>query len=109
MLTHRLVQDETAVARNPRHPDYGGLDVAFTSAVSERGAATVNNFTGWVTDRLKEQANIHKQTRLWNEESRHRTRDYGDHGEKGKGKGKDKDKKKKKGNARGEDAAGEDQ
>jgi hypothetical protein len=70
LLFRRVCQDETAVARNPRHPDYGGLDVVMAAPTSEQGQATVTRFNEWVTSRLKEQASIYKQTRLWNEEQR---------------------------------------
>ena len=80
LLARRIIQDETAVARNPRHPDYGGLDIIMHAPTTEKGNVAVGVFTEWVTGRLKDQANIHKQTRLWNEEQRLR-------GDKGEGKG----------------------
>ena len=68
------------------------------------GRATTQKFNTWVTDRLKEQANINKQTRLWREEQRHRDHQDGEHERptKGKGKGKDKKRKKKDTDAQGE-------
>ena len=70
LLFRRVCQDETAVARNPRHPDYGGLDVVMAAPTSEQGQATTSMFSEWVTALLKEQASIYRQTRLWNEEQR---------------------------------------
>ncbi|CAK0875914.1 unnamed protein product [Prorocentrum cordatum] len=70
LAMRRICQDETAVSRNPRHPDYGGLDIVLHAPVSEQGQASTDRFTEWVTARLKERASIYKQTRLWNEEQR---------------------------------------
>lgn len=105
IVVRRIIQDETAVGRNPRHPDYGGLGVAMQAPISERGAATAAGFKAWITDRLREQANIYKQTRLWNEETRHvYNEDEG--GGKGRGRGRGAAKKSK---ARGGAPAGSDQ
>eukprot|EP00971_Amphidinium_carterae_P157507 3122585-Amphidinium_carterae.2 len=71
IVVRRLVQDEVAVARNPRHPDYGGLDILFDAPISSTGSAQLSGFSSWVTDRLKEEAQIMKQSRLWSEEQRH--------------------------------------
>ncbi|CAK0855523.1 unnamed protein product [Prorocentrum cordatum] len=70
LIMRRICQDETAVARNPRHPDDGGLEMLLRAPTTEQGQASTNRFTEWVTGRLKEQAAIYKQTRLWNEEQR---------------------------------------
>ncbi|CAK0890753.1 unnamed protein product [Prorocentrum cordatum] len=70
LIMRRICQDETAVARNPRRPDYGGLEVLLRAPTTEQCQASTNKFTEWVTGRLKEQAAIYKQTRLWNEEQR---------------------------------------
>ncbi|CAK0808623.1 unnamed protein product [Prorocentrum cordatum] len=70
LIMRRICQDETAVARNPRHPDYGGLEIVLHAPTTEQGQASTSKFTEWVTGRLKEQAAIYKQTRLWNEEQR---------------------------------------
>ncbi|CAK0894775.1 unnamed protein product [Prorocentrum cordatum] len=70
LIMRRICQDETAVARNPRHPDYGGLEILLRAPTAEQGQASTNKLTEWATGRLKEQAAISKQTRLWNEEQR---------------------------------------
>ncbi|CAK0822215.1 unnamed protein product, partial [Prorocentrum cordatum] len=84
----RICRDETAVARNPRHPGYGGLEIALRAPTTEQGPASANKFTEWATGRLKEHAAIYKHTRLWNEEQRalQAARGSGDH-RKGKGRG----------------------
>ncbi|CAK0865122.1 unnamed protein product, partial [Prorocentrum cordatum] len=68
LIMRRICQDETAVARNPRHPDYGGQKTLLHAPTTEQGQASTNRFTEWVTGRLEEQAAIYRQTRLWNEE-----------------------------------------
>ena len=70
LLVRRVVQDETAVARNPRHPDYSGLSLMVSAPVTTGGQAITEVFTGWVTERLRHQATIMKQSRLWSEEAR---------------------------------------
>ena len=106
LLVRRLIQDETAIARNPRHPDYGGLEVVMQSPLTDKGGAQTLKFQEWVTGRLRDQANIYKQSRLWNEEQRMR---HGDREHpKGDGKGDKKNKNKKKKQKSGEDAGEED-
>jgi hypothetical protein len=83
LLVRRVIQDEVAVSRNAKHPDYGGLEVVMSAPVSESGAAVTMVFQEWVMNRLKDQANVHKQTRLWSEEQRLRSKGAG------RGKGKD--------------------
>jgi hypothetical protein len=57
-IARRLVQHETAVERNPRNPDYTGLDLIMGEPVSASGAARTQRFTGWLNERMKEQSNI---------------------------------------------------
>lgn len=105
IIVGRVVQDETAVGRNPRHPDYGGLEVAMQAPIGQRGAATAAGFKSWITDRLREQANIYKQARLWNEETRQAYHEE-EGGGKGRGRGRGAAKKPK---ARGDGPAGGEQ
>ncbi|CAK0907658.1 unnamed protein product [Prorocentrum cordatum] len=70
LTMRRICRGETAVSCNPRHPDYGGLDIVLHAPTTEQGQASTNNFTEWVTSRFKDQAAIFRQTRLWNEEQR---------------------------------------
>ena len=44
LMARRLVMMEMAVARNPRNPDWDGLDVVMSHRVSETGGAVVANF-----------------------------------------------------------------
>ena len=71
-IVRRLVQEETAVARDPLRPDFSGLDIVMSQPTNSIGGAQTAQFTEWVTNRLKEQANIWKQTRLFSNEQRTR-------------------------------------
>ena len=67
----RIVQLEVATSRNPSSPEFAGLDVLLENPVSDSGAASTRNLDDWVTERLKEKANIQKQARLFREEVSH--------------------------------------
>ena len=67
-VCRRLIILELAVARNPAAPDFSGLDVVNESPLGSQGQAYVSTITTWVTDRLKERAQIQKQARLFREE-----------------------------------------
>lgn len=79
MIVRRLVQIEIAVTRSASSPDYIGLDVLLEAPISDSGAASTRALDDRVTSRLKERAQIAKQTRLYREEN--------SHGSKGKGAG----------------------
>lgn len=59
---------EMAASRNPSAPDFTGLDVVTEAPITQHGQAQVSSMTTWVTDRLKERAQIQKQSRLFKEE-----------------------------------------
>lgn len=67
-LVRRMVILEIAVSRNPAAPDFSGLDVVSEAPVTQGGSAQVTALNSWVTERLKERANIQKQARLFREE-----------------------------------------
>ena len=64
----RLLQIEAAVERNPKQPDFDGLEVMMTSAVTPGGAIVTKKFNTWVTERQRETAQIMKQGRMLREE-----------------------------------------
>ena len=68
LAVRRLVQLEIAVSRSANAPDYTGLEVLLENPISEGGAAATRSLDDWVTSRLKEKAQIAKQTRLYREE-----------------------------------------
>eukprot|EP00959_Pyramimonas_sp_CCMP1952_P143711 3008617-Pyramimonas_sp.AAC.1 len=48
LAMRRVCQDEMVVSLNPRHSDYGGLDIVLHAPVSEQGRASTDRFTEWV-------------------------------------------------------------
>ena len=100
-------RQKIAVERTPAQPDYSGLDVVSGAAIQSDGRASTAKFTEWVTSRLKERAQVWKQERLYNQESRN----LRGKGSGGKGGGDDSDddeagktkkKKKSKGGGKGD-------
>ena len=65
----RLIQLGTAIGRNPRHPDFLGLDEVTAGPSTSRGVARVPKYMQHVTERQKERATIWKQSRLWKREN----------------------------------------
>ena len=88
LLARRLVQVETAVARNPQSPDFSGLELVLEDPLGSGGEATTSVFNTWLASKLKEKANVAKQTRLYREEFRQQTAPTGQQGNTGKGKGR---------------------
>jgi hypothetical protein len=68
MLVRRLLQLEAATRRNPRQPDFEGLDIILDSAVDDHGAAVVSAFSTWVADQQKNEAVSLKAARQWRDE-----------------------------------------
>ncbi|CAJ1343922.1 unnamed protein product [Effrenium voratum] len=60
-----LIQVELAVGRNPQQPNYEGLDILTGLSVSSDGRATTSKFAEWVSNRMKDRANIWRQERLF--------------------------------------------
>ncbi|CAK0861861.1 unnamed protein product, partial [Prorocentrum cordatum] len=103
LIVRWLVQTEIVVERNPRHPDYSGLDIVISAPVNAAGRATTNKFNSWVTDKLKERAQIWKQERLYREEQKTNLKE----GKGGDGYDPSKKKLKKRGGKAGAEGAGE--
>ncbi|CAK0849661.1 unnamed protein product, partial [Prorocentrum cordatum] len=100
-LVRRVIQIEMAVQRNPRHPDFSGLEDAVGGPTGASGSAAVPRYTEFAVARQKDRANILKQMRLHKEELERERRS--DDGGKRNRKDKEKDKgKKKKGGPPGE-------
>lgn len=79
LLTRRAIQLEIAVSRNPSNPEFSGLETLLESPLTTSGAAKTRELDLWLTDRLKEKAQIQKQTRLFREEHSYANRDKGSH------------------------------
>eukprot|EP00434_Breviolum_minutum_P013777 symbB.v1.2.012153.t1/scaffold793.1/size162056/2 len=88
-LVRRLIQIETAVSRNPSAPDYG-LEVIMEGGIGPAGEARVVKFQEWIAARLKEKAQVQKQSRLFREEfgKKRSDGDGGDQPPKGRGRGR---------------------
>ena len=69
LLTRRAIQLEIAVSRNPSNPEFSGLETLLESPLTTSGAAKTRELDLWLTDRLKEKAQIQRQTRLFREHS----------------------------------------
>lgn len=67
-ITRRLIVLEIAVSRNPTSPDFQGLDLVEEAPVSSSGQARTAGMSLWITEKLKERAQIQKQSRLYREE-----------------------------------------
>jgi hypothetical protein len=68
LLVRRMLQLEAATRRNPRAPDFEGLDVILDSAIDEHGCAVVPEFSGWVASLQKSEAATLKEARFWRDE-----------------------------------------
>lgn len=77
-ICRRILTLEMAVARNPGAPDFTGLEVVSEAPISSQGQAFVSSMSTWVTDRLKEKAQIQKQSRLFKEEFHRGAKKTGD-------------------------------
>eukprot|EP00971_Amphidinium_carterae_P052221 1027986-Amphidinium_carterae.3 len=67
-ICRKLIQIETAVRRNPRQPDFEGLDLMMTSVLDESGAAQASSYMSWATGKQRDEAQVLKQGRLLREE-----------------------------------------
>ena len=107
-VVRRIVQMETAVARNPQSPDFSGLELMLEDTIGLTGEANTTAFNSWLSTKLKEKAQVAKQTRLYKEEFRNQASDSAarsDPNLKGKGKGKPKAKTKSRAAPGGEGGA----
>ena len=68
-IVRRVIQVEMAVERNPRHPDFSGLEDVVAGPRSASGSAHVSTYLAHVTGLQKDRANILKQQRLYQEEA----------------------------------------
>ena len=69
-VVRRVHQLEAAVRKNPKAPDFDGLDHLLETAVDSSGAAVTPAIAAWLADKQKDEAFILKQQRLWGEERR---------------------------------------
>ena len=64
----RLIGISTAVKRNPKQPDFEGLEVIMAQTIDDSGSLLPRQFDSWFASRKKDDAQFLKQYRLWQEE-----------------------------------------
>jgi hypothetical protein len=67
-MVRRLIMIEMAVNRNPKAPDWEGLEALLAARVNDTGGVTMPKFMSWVGDQQKNEAQVLKQGRLIREE-----------------------------------------
>lgn len=67
-LTRWVVLIEAATQKNPKQPDWEGLEVMVSGRLKESGAAELPGFTTWLTGVQRDHAQIMKQGRMLREE-----------------------------------------
>ena len=70
LLVRRLFQIELAVERNPRAPDFEGLDALLETTARPGGGINVPSLAKWFSDHQQKEAFALKQFRLASEERR---------------------------------------
>ena len=68
LCARNLVLLEVAVERNPKSPDWEGLDIIVSARVTEGGRAEVLSFSDWMSTVQRDRAIVLKQGRLLREE-----------------------------------------
>ena len=67
-VTRRVLEIQTAVRRNPKHPTFDAFDYNLRGTVDEVGGARASGYAEWVADQQKAEAKTLKSTREWREE-----------------------------------------
>jgi hypothetical protein len=70
IMVRRVHQIEMAVKRNPKQPDYEGLDAILDTAIDSSGAVVLPSISSWLAEKQRDEAFVLKQNRLWSEEKR---------------------------------------
>ena len=78
---------ERAVKRNPRNPDFEGLQVFMSNLFDSTGGIVTTEFDKYMAEVKKSEAIVMKQERMWSEEQASRDKRAADP-KKGKGGGK---------------------
>ncbi|CAK0792870.1 unnamed protein product, partial [Prorocentrum cordatum] len=68
LIAGRVVQMQRAIRRDPKHPNYVGLEDMLASALDETGGVVTSKFDEWVAQEQKTKAAIMKNTRIYAEE-----------------------------------------
>ena len=83
LTTRYLVTVEAACDRNPKMPDWEGLDLLVSNAFTHRGAVELPKFKDWASSVQKDKAVIMKQGRLLREERAAEAKRRGQNNKKG--------------------------
>ena len=104
-VVRRVLEIQTAVRRNPKHPTFDSFDYNLRGTVDEVGGARASQYAEWIAEQQKAEAKALKGNREWREEQAADSRragrvpekDDSDDDEGGGGGPKSKKKKKAKG------------
>ena len=64
----RIHEIQQAIRRNPKHPDFSGLDIGTIGSADEIGGARLHGYDQWLSTKQKEEANTLEAQRKWREE-----------------------------------------
>ena len=67
-IVRRIIQDERAVRKNPKHPDYSGLEFVLNQTTDVSGAASTTVFNRWYAQTQRDEAVVLKNARQHFEE-----------------------------------------
>ena len=67
-IVRRIIQDERAVRKNPKHPDYSGLEFVLNQTTDVSGAASTAVFNRWNAQTQRDDAAVLKNARQHREE-----------------------------------------
>jgi hypothetical protein len=70
LVVRRIFQIELATKRNPKQPDFAGLDIILETNIDSSGGVVLPGMQKWFTEHQAKEAGTLKQLRLWNEETR---------------------------------------
>ena len=69
LTVRNILRTEAAVSRNPKQPDWEGVDIYTASAMSAKGALETPVFQPWVASIQKDRAVVMNQGRQLREEN----------------------------------------
>jgi hypothetical protein len=70
LAVRRIFQIELATKRNPKQPDFAGLDIILETNIDSSGGVVLPGMQKWFTEHQAKEAGALKELRLWNEETR---------------------------------------
>ena len=67
-ISRHVMQIHAAVKRNPRNPNFRGMEMMVSSTLDSKGGVVTGDFANWTAEQQKQQAFTMKQQRLYAEE-----------------------------------------